>query len=243
MKQTDRRSAMRLVLAAALAPMLASRTASAQAEPGYLIAPPSGDMLYRRTFVRGFGDGNRLRVARDFAVSFERFESGFLLQGRQVAVRADAPDALEPFLALERARDDGAMFPLMLDPFGRIVSASQPDRLDDEIRRAFDEALASLAQQDIAQSERDMLSQFVSAFHAAGERVTAHLPVDLFSPISTPRRQEQSIALPGGGEGRVTTAFSGEVDAATKLMRAATREVVTEAEGSRRISSESWSLE
>lgn len=243
MTGTDRRSALRLILAAALAPMIGSRPATAQAITGSLIAPPPGFMTYRRIVERDLVDGNRLRVQRDFAVSFERFDGGFMLQGRQTAVSADAHPSLENLIRLERARDEGVIFPLALDPFGRIVSASQPGRWEHDMRRAFDETLAMLSRQPIAQSERETLRQFVSAFHAAGHRVSAHLPVDLFAPSGAPRREEQRIALPGGGEGRVVTTFDGELDAATGLMREATREIVTEADGSSRFSRENWSLE
>lgn len=244
----DRRRAIAAGIAAVLAPALASRSARAQAGmqgiTGHLIAPPPSPMLYRRVLTRDLVDGNRLVVAREFAVRFEAFAGGFTLDGEQRAVTVEAPPALARFAELERERDESALFPITLDAFGRILQEDMPDASDTagEIDRAFAEALRALGALGLPSSEAEMWQRFVGAVHAAGQGITAYLPVDLFAPASAPRREEQAIALPGGGEGTIATTFFGETDTATGLMREAEREVTTQTEGTRRTTREQWTL-
>ncbi|KLE34296.1 hypothetical protein [Aurantiacibacter luteus] len=240
----DRRRAIALALAAALAPVAASRGARAQVITGHLIAPPAAPMIYRRQVSRELVDGNRFSVARDFAVRFEPFAGGYSVRGEQLAVAVEAPPALARFADLERQRDESGLFPIALDAFGRILEENVSGIAGEgsEIERAFSEALAALSALGLPSSESEMWQRFVGAVHAAGQGITAYLPVDLFAPAAVPRREEQNIALPGGGEGMVSTMFSGETDRATGLMRAAEREVTTETEGSRRTTVEHWTL-
>lgn len=241
MKRTDRRNALRLGMAAAIAPSLCA-TRVAAATPDRLIAPPAAPMRYSRTVTRELSDGTPLTVTRAFNVTFRRFAGGFMLHGEQADVHVEAPQSLAEFVELERRRDESALFPIALDPFGQILSSQIARPAGQDLRQAISHALAELASQPISDDEREQLSQFVSAIQEAGHQVTAHLPTDLFAPASAARRDEQGIDLPGGIEGRVETVFESQRDPETGLMRAANRNVVTQVAGSSRGTLETWSL-
>ena len=243
MTGASRRDALRLALCAAVAPMVASRAMARQQDiAGGLIAPPVTPMRYTRVVERDMVDGQVFRVTRDFEVEFRRFDAGFMLHGAQTGVATQCPDALQRFADLEAARDESALFPIALDPLGTILSAG-PDPLSGEhVGDAIEEALAVLAAQPIPAVQRDMLRDFVAALHIVGQRITAHMPADLFAPAEPSRTDEQIISLPGGGEGLIRTEFTGETDTATGLLRRASRSIVTQAGDSRRTTGERWSL-
>lgn len=239
MRPTNRRSAIGIGLAAIATPAFA---ASSPADSTRLVAPPEHDMLYRREAIRELGDGAHLSVAREFTVEFRQFSDGFMLHGRQISAHVDAPESLASFAAIEEARDESALFPIALNPFGQILSSRIAPTGNDSVSAAVDQAVAQLAQLPIPEDERDLLSQSISAMRSAGSRVTAHLPADLFAPVDVPRHIAQNISLPGGLEGTVETQFTGLRDPSTGLMRSAEREVRTLVEGSRTQTTEIWSL-
>ncbi len=208
-----------------------------------LIAPPGGQMRYCRTVVKELAGGWHFTVCRQFVVDFRPFAGGFMMHGRQDSVSVDAPEALAQYAAIEEARDESGLFPIALDPFGQILSADATASTGDDVRHAVDHALAEIARQPIAPEERAELAAYVSALQLASQRVTAHLPVDLFAPSPAPRRQERRVALPGGGEGLVASSFGGVRNLETGLMRSAEREVLTVvAETSKRLR-EDWTLD
>ena len=242
-RSTDRRGALRLALAAAIAPSLASRPASAHhGIPGGLIEPPVQPMAYHRSVTRDLIDGNSFSVSRTFTLQFSRFSDGFMVEGRQSSVSVDAPTQLSEFAELEAGREEVGLFPLALDPFGLILSHDRPADMGASVQQALDRTLSALREGQLPQEELATLETFVAALHVAGQGITAHLPVDLFAPSPDARSEEQSIALPDGGLGRVVTRFGGERDHATGLMRAASREITTEVANSRRTTRESWNL-
>ncbi|WAT17163.1 hypothetical protein OZN62_09480 [Aurantiacibacter sp. MUD11] len=241
MTRINRRSTLQLAMVAAVAPLVGSSRAAATV-PDRLIAPPATPMRYVRTVSREMAGGAHFTVTREFTVEFRQFAGGFMLHGNQLAAAVDAPAQLAHFARLEESRDESAIFPLALDPFGRILSTEIAPPAGEEVRLAVEEALTDLASQPIAEDERAQLSQFIAALQGASRRVTAHLPADLFAPASTPRREEQRIALPGGAEGRVETSFAGERDGQTGLMRVAARNVVTVVADSSNRVHEEWRL-
>lgn len=241
MTSTDRRNAMRLALAAALAPAVCSAQANAIA-PVRLVAPPAAPMRYTRSILRELPGDLRFNVTREFVVRFRSFEGGFMLEGEQVDVQVEAPGNVAELVRLERARDESGLFPIALDPFGQILSSRIARPAGRDLQLAVESALDDLANQPLVEGEREQLSRFVSTLQQAGRQVIAHLPTDLFAPAEQHRRDERDIALPGGVAGRVETHFESSRDATTGLMRAAQRNVITHIADSRRGTLESWSL-
>ncbi|RJY09547.1 hypothetical protein [Aurantiacibacter aquimixticola] len=237
-----RRAALKFALAGALTPVLASRPIAAQDAIPPLIAPPDGTMAYRRAVTRELVDGQTFAVARAFDVRFAPTSGGFILRGAQSEVQVDAPSALSEFAALERGRDESALFPIALDAFGRIRDQDGHYGSDAALGDAVSETIARLQEQRLAENEQDALAQFVAAFHSAGQRVAAVLPVDLFAPSEEMRTQTRALPLPFGAEGQIETTFTANADGATGLMRSATRQIVTRAEGTSRRTVESWTL-
>ena len=241
MSAADRRSVLRGAAAALLVPVLAAVPLRAAAH-GARFAPPHEPMLYRRRLERGLADGASFSVSRGFEVRFLHQAGGYLVDGRQVEVEVDAPEALAAFVRLEREREERGLFPLLLDAGGAIAAgAGTPvaTRLDDAVR----EALAVLEARPHAPAERAELVRFVNAFHQSAGKLLTELPRDLFAPVETSRSERRAIALPGGDAGEVAVTFTAERDPATGLMRHAEREVVTVLDGDRRRTLESWSLD
>ncbi|APE27484.1 hypothetical protein BMF35_a0655 [Aurantiacibacter gangjinensis] len=237
----DRRRMLALAAAAIAAPAWTAALAR-PVSTGRIISPPSGMMRYTRTAIRQLGQHETLQVTRSFDVDFRSFEHGFMLHGQQVAARVEAPEALRSFGRLEEARDESALFPIALNAYGQILSSDLAPLENDGVAAAIAEAVEILRQQQLPQDERAQLASSIAAMQRAAQRVIAHLPTDIFAPSAGPRVVEQALALPGGMAGRLETRFAGESDFATGLMRSATREIVTEVEGSTRRAHERWSL-
>jgi len=230
---------LQLALAAAFASPLVSAPAAASRG---LIAPPTTPMRYRRLLEREMAGGAIFQVVREFAVSFEQFQDGFVVQGRQISAAVSAPQNLDALARLEEARDESNLFPLALNPLGMITTPGMELTSQSEVQAAFVEAERLINSFDLATSERDELNRFIATIHQTGAAVTAQLPIDLFSPQDLHRNDEQTFALPTGEQGHVRSRFEGERDEQTGLMRRAIREVITQIAQDRRLSREEWQL-
>jgi len=240
MSAADRRTWLRYAAAAALLPF-ASAAAGHPANRLARFSPPDAPMLYRRRLERPLADGARLVVSRSFAIHFRHEADGFRVEGEQVGVEVEAPEALAAFARIEREREERGLFPLLLDADGAIAAAggtALSTHLDATVR----EALAQLEAQPHAAAERAALVRFVTAFHQSAGRLTTELPHDLFAPRDASRSERRDVVLPGGESGEVVVTFSAASDPASGLMRRALREVVTELDGDRRRTLESWEL-
>ena len=236
----DRRAVLRLAAGAAQLP-LASAAGAHPSDPGSAFAPPDTPMLYVRRLERVFPDGARFSVARSFEVRFEHWGGGFRVEGRQVGVEVEAPEALAAFARLEREREERGLFPLLLDGNGAIAEgAGTPfaTRLDAAVR----ESLSRIEARAQGAEARAELVRFVQAFHQSAGRLVTELPYDLFAPPAGPRVESRQVALPDGESGEVTVTFTAARDPATGLMREAVREVVTALQGDRRRTLETWHL-
>jgi hypothetical protein len=237
----DRRTVIRWAMAAALAPVLASRAGAVVAAGSMAIHPPSPPMTFVRRHERQLRDGNKLVVARSFAVSFAPSPNGWTVTGEQVGVTVDAPARIAALAELERRRVETGLFPLALDRAGLIVGGP-------ELRPAkeLDEAVAivrrELGKKALAADDRRELEAFIRAVHDAGIKMTAQFPGDLFAPRDDTRHAERELALPGGAEGVIEVSFTAATDPATGLMREARREIVTAIADDRRLTREDWSL-
>ncbi len=234
-KFAERREALRLALGAALLPLFGSRPVLATPATQQLIAPPVGDMIYRRILQRDLPGGAQFRVTRDFAVRFEAFGRGFQLTGQQILAHVEAPANLAQLAALEEQRVELGIFPLLLDSSGRIVDGSD-DLPNQQIASALVEVRRRLGETG------EEASTLVEALHMAGSQLTAELPHDLFAPAEGPREEHQQVTLPWGDVGEVATRFEAICDPQTRLMRSARREVVTRMGSDERRSGELWEL-
>ncbi|WP_162925109.1 hypothetical protein [Aurantiacibacter odishensis] len=237
----DRRGALVLGLAGAVATTFVSTPAVALPVER-LIDPPEGPMRYTRSVTRDLIDGTPFTVTRHFRIVFQPFAEGFMLHGEQQDVRVDGPEVLAPFAELERARDESGLFPIALNAFGQILSSQIAAPAGPHLRQAVDEAVAEIASHPIGEDEHQQVAQFLRALQQVGNRVTAHLPLDLFAPSSQSRHEERDIVLPGGVEGKVESVFEAERDERTGLMREASRSVMTRVAQTSRGTRERWSL-
>ncbi len=232
-----RRAILRAAAGFALLPLLSSRSAFAATGAAVApIAPPASDMIYRRMLQRQLAGDVTLTTTRDFLVRFSATgNGGYLVDGNQVSAHVDAPENLASLARLEERRVESGLFPLSLDASGTIVDGTDmPVDLNvalalDEVQRRFVDHGAEV-------------SELLDAISASGARLTAYLPKDLFAPTSSATEQREVITLPWGQTGEVRMRFTAMRNPDTRLMRFATREVVTVLEGEKRRSSERWEL-
>lgn len=228
---------------AALALLLPSLTIAPRAAlaQGTGFAPPSAPMLYTRRLDRALPGGEAFVVSRSFSVTFvPEPGGGYRVDGEQVAVKVDAPEALAAFARMEEARREKALFPLHLDQAGLIAGEE-----DYAPPRQLEQAIAAvLAHVDkgSAGPERAEAAAFVSAVHGRSEALVSHLPHDLFAPQDERTSATRSFMLPGGAQGEVSATYVSVSNPKTGLMQSARREVITRVEGSRRKTVESWTL-
>jgi len=238
----DRRQVLRAAAAALVLPLLGTSTiARAQGSAqGRAFSPPPGSMLYTRRLVRSLPDDARFSVSRSFAIRFVAEAGGYRVEGEQVAVDVDAPESLEFLAAMERDRRERALFPLLLGRDGLIEGTdfASPPRLD----QAVQAVLRRVGQLPVPDDDQAEMTRFVRAVHANAAQLLSELPRDLFAPDEERSSESRTLALPGGGEGVVTVAYTADTEPSTGLMRSAQREVVTEFGGSLRRTVESWTL-
>lgn len=231
---TARRVVLRTAAGLALLPLLVPRAALAAGE-GPAIAPPTCDMIYRRTMARPLPGNVSLTVTRDFRVRFSPQAGGYLVDGAQVAAQVSAPANLAALARMEEQRVEQGIFPLALDPAGRIVDA-EAARASLPLTEALDEVRRRFAGQG------GEIGQLLDALSTSSAGIMAYLPDDLFAPARDEHEQRQEIVLPWGQTGEVVVRFAATRSADTGLMRLATREVVTMLEGQERRSAERWEL-
>ncbi len=239
--RSDRRALLRWAMAAALAPAFASRAVAAAGSGETRIVPPPGAMTFTRRLERALPGGNKLVVARSFAVSFAAAPDGWMVSGEQVGVTVDAPVRIAALAALERRRVETGLFPLALDRAGMIVGGPGP-RPVEELEQAVAIVRRQIETARFAAAERDELEAFVRAVHEAGARMTSEFPGDLFAPREGAVHAARELPLPGGGAGTIEVSFTAVTDPATRLMREARREIVTAIAGDRRVTREDWTL-
>lgn len=235
------RSRSRAVLAAGVAAVLPSAVFAGipspvlQSEAGQAaFAPPQGAMVLTRTLVRPLAGGAEVVTRRSYRIRFERDGAGYRVEGELAGVEVEAPESLAALAALERARGDEGLFPLLLDGEGRIAEAGKPVA-DAAAREAVTRSeagvrAASLAPQDAAQAQA-----FVAQFRA--RRVITPWPTDLFRP----RNGRSEHVLPVAGAGEALTVVEVR-STAGGLLAWLTRTVTTEFAGDRRTSRETWTL-
>lgn len=240
-----RRGALLAGIAAIAAPAASGAAAApAPVSASRAFTPPTGPVLVSRTLVRSLPDGKEVRSIRRYLVWFRPVEGGFQIDGELREVVVDVPPLLEQFAAIERNRTEPGLFPVRLDSAGRILRrAAGAGTAAGDGSRARAAALghmmlsgATLAP-EVRNQANVMLGQVAMA--AAGQTAW---PADLFNPAEAETRELRPIALPAGERGQVEIVVRSTGLTPGHLPGSVERVVVTELEGTRRTSRETWTF-
>jgi hypothetical protein len=224
--------------AAALLPLAAA--ALAETPPNQTaFTPPSTPMLLTRTLRRALPDGKAVVTRRSYRVRFVREGAGFRLDGALVDVRVEALPGLEPLAQLERQRPDTGLFPMRLDARGMLLPTTEPAPSEAE-HKALNVATGYVAALNLASADSAQAQRFVAQFQTRAYRTA--WPQDLFHPVPGTRREQQTIPLPDGVEGTVTTEVAVTTGAAG-LLNDFKRVVTTRLGNDTRVAQEEWTLE
>ncbi|MES2493847.1 MAG: hypothetical protein V4579_11285 [Pseudomonadota bacterium] len=237
----------RLLVGAALAGLsAAAASASApQAPPSAQPAsaaftPPRGSVLFTRELRKILADGKEIVSRRRYAIRFEPAGSGFRVEGRLIGADVTAPAELAQLAEVERTRSDEGMFPLVLDREGLIVR--QPGGDDPgAAERTIAAARAFLARSNLPEEEQAAALAMAAKLQAQARAAGGTWPADLFRPSSGQSRASRDLSLPDGSSGRVTVTITASKGTAGTLEQLR-RDVVTELDGTERLSTETWTL-
>ena len=232
------RAAIHAALLAGAGVAAAPTVAAASPEP---VFAPSSDipLILSRTVVRELRGGAAIVATRRYRVTFHPIAEGWEVNGALIASEIDVPPALAALAALERDRPADGQFPLHLDRAGRIV----PEPTGGLAREAVAGALGAarhLTGTGEAGAPGGFLAQ-LGAAAASGGGLTSW-PAALFVPHGLSGTSEQAFKLPDGSEGSVQVSLESEAASALATMGRATRTVVTQAAGTRRVAREEWTL-
>ena len=224
--------------AAAILPFAALNTVAISpggaAQPAF--APPQSRMLLTRTLHSPLADGREIVTRRTYEIVILPDGDGFRVDGTLVECQVDAPPALAMLAQIERERPDNGLFPMRLDARGMIVGDNTLPS-DGAVRQA-----GAVVSQAFAGAARAEDSRQAGAFvrQVQGQQAITRWPADLFRPAPGRRYSEQAIALPDGGDGKVTV----EISTLPGPSRYATvaRTVTTELGALRRVTREEWTL-
>jgi len=205
-------------------------------------APPCGQpLLLSRTIVRELADGKAIVATRRYRVTFTRLDAGWRLDGELVASEIDVPPPLAALAAIEKARPDEGLFPIMLDSAGLIVSSASGGPQE----RAAVEKAAALAARKRSGGSSPIAPEILAAIAKAaadGSAGRTPWPRALFVPGALSGASEQRVPLADGGEGVVRVELASAPAAGLATMGSASRRVVTEIGGTRRVAREEWTL-
>ena len=224
--------ALLLVGAAAMA-----GAADAPATAGRFDPPPDRPMLLSRTLTRELADGKAIVAVRRYRIAFHRTEAGWRVEGELVASEIEAPPALAAIAAIERARSDDGLFPILLDGAGRIVgSGGDGAQGRGAVERAVTMGAARVGE---APPGREFLTEVQAAAARGG---LTRWPETLFLPGEEHREEAREVALPDGSTGVVRVALDRASPPGAATMARAERIVTTELGQTRRVARESWAL-
>lgn len=228
-----------LAAAAAILPVAVMSAADTPRPASGLFKPSAAPLILTRTLRHMMHDGTAIVTRRAYRVQFTPDGTGFEVSGTLSEVTVEAPPGLEALAALERRRPDPGIFPIKLDAAGIIVPSGDPAPSRQQ-RQAIGTASADIARMNLASADAAQAQGFVSQFQARPFRT--YWPLDLFHPASGARREERTIALDGGLQGRVTTDIEASADRASGLLTNFSRTVITDMGGDKRTVIEEWTL-
>lgn len=222
--------------------------AALRAAPGQLPGPatgfvaPDAPLILTRELRRELNHGKELVSRRSYRIRFVRDGLGYRVEGQLVGAEVDAPPELAMLAALERSRRDDGLFPMRLGADGMIV---EQNGVNDPESFAKARALVAgaLSRAPMEEGEKAAAGAMVGTIGAqVASGGGGNWPVDLFRPAEDLRSNSRPLALPGGRSGLVTVTTSSK-RAGNGMLAEFHRRVVTELDGSRRESLETWTLE
>lgn len=206
-----------------------------------VLALPAGDMVLTRVLERSLADGKSIIVERQWIVRFDRTETGIAILGRQLSARVDAPPSLRQFAELEERRPTNAMFPILLDMQGRIVSVGR--QADESLRQeAYATATDALVSTFKDTARLADAREGLAHLQKSSENWLTKMPQDLFYPAAQGSHMAKDLALAGGLKGSFKLDYDATASANGAWLGKAERSVSTEVEGQRKFSRESWIL-
>ena len=218
--------------------MIAPPVAAGPAVQSRAFAPPSGrPLILARTVVRELPGGAAIVATRRYRVTFQPVSGGWEVDGALVSSEIDVPPALAALAAIERARPDEGMFPILLDHAGRIVAEPVAGMGREAVAGAVGAAGPIVGQVPAT----GFIAQ-VGATAAAPEGGLTSWPEALFLPGGMSGTTEQAFALPDGSAGTVRVSLECDPAPGMATMGRAARTVVTQAAGTRRVAREEWTL-
>jgi hypothetical protein len=225
---------------AALAAAAPACAAPARAAPA-AFHPPEAQVLLTRELRKALPDGEQIVSRRRYYIRFVPQGAGYGVEGDLVGAEVEAPPELARLAEVERTRSDEGLFPLMLDNAGMIVAQSGDNDPAAEAR-TMAEAKAYLAQQtELSEADRAAALAMVAKLQAQARASGGNWPADLFRPADGERRESRELPLPDGSAGKVTVTINAS-DTPDGLLANFQRQIVTELEGTSRLSTETWTL-
>lgn len=188
-----------------------------------------------RELIRELGNGQQVRVTREWALRFLRDGDGYRLAGEQIQVDVAAPPGLEMLAKLEQARVEHGPIRNRLNAAGMIIGGS-----GQTANESFSAALQIVADMLPGQqaSDRSALSQLQMRL----DNAISPLPVDLFAPMLSEWSEEREMPLANGTSGQIAISYNATRDARSGVMTTTRRELTSTVGDSSRKTVESWSL-
>lgn len=201
---------------------------------------PVGPVILTRELRRAIGRSKQIVTRRSYEIRFVREGEGWRVNGTLISSEVDAPAELAELAALEKARKDEGLFPLMLDAQGLIVvQGAQGDA--DSAGKARLVANKAVEKINMSSADQVVAKQMIQRIAAQSQSSGSNWPIDLFRPSVEPSVDVRAIPLPDGKQGRVTVTMRGRPDH-TGQLRQLDRSVLTEIDGTSRLSVETWSM-
>jgi hypothetical protein len=234
---------LRAALLAGCALALASSASAesvAQAPPVAAFAAPAGPIVLTRELRRTIGRNKQIVTRRSYEIRFVPEGGGWRVDGTLISSEVEAPAELAELAALEKARKDVGLFPLTLDSQGLIVAQRAPTDAvaTDKARIVANKAVEKI---DMTSTDKTVAKQMIQTIATQSQASGGNWPVDLFRPPVEPVIDVRNIPLPGGNQGRVTVTMRAR-PASTGGLRQLDRRVLTEIDGTSRLSEETWSM-
>lgn len=227
---------------ALLLPVLAvAISVPAGAEPAATaFAPPAAPVVLTRTIHRPLTGGEQIVVSRRYQIRFTPSAGGFRLDGQLLDVQVDAPPPLASLAALERARREPDLFPVLLDAQGMIRKADHIARDSATTERAVAGAQALVADAGLSAELRQELAAALAT--VTGTAKGTAWPLFLFNPGTAERATSNRIVMPDGAIGEVAVRIRAEQVTPGGLPRLVERTITTRLSGTEQTMREVWSL-